>query len=131
MQGQSGVKCLCRPEDEKEEDSACQVYNEEDPTLYEEHCLAAFMLWACPFIGSGISIVFGVICALLARTVDDTTHSDSTSISPGTKIFIYIMVFGCKLIRKRLCSRAGLTCLWCRVLQYLGCTPQLRSRAHR
>lgn len=94
MYGTYGVKCLCLPEHEVEEDSACATFNAVDPTMYEEHCLAAFMLWACPFIGSGITLVFGVICALLARTVDEVETGTAGGLHPGTKVFLNIMVFG-------------------------------------
>jgi hypothetical protein len=89
-----GVKCLCLPEHEIAEDSACEIFQSDDPNMYAEHCLAAFMLWACPFIGSVITLVFGIICALLARTVDEVETGIEGGLHPGTKLFINIMVFG-------------------------------------
>jgi hypothetical protein len=95
------LKCKCPPEDEDEVESACTVWSvpdeDDDDSIreYNEHCLAAFMLWACPFIFCMISLVFGLVCTLLARTVKEVSL-DVDAIHPGNKIFIWAMLFGSK-----------------------------------
>lgn len=82
--GADGEMCCCSPHLELAADSAC------DPG--EEHCLAAFMLWAAPMMGGTIMLLFGLISVILAGAVN--MKQDAESVNHGTKIFIYMMGIG-------------------------------------
>eukprot|EP01051_Picozoa_sp_SAG22_P004167 SAG22_NODE_216_length_14937_cov_51.622995_10_plen_898_part_00 len=86
----NGEACFCPPEFEITEDSVC-----DDPD--EPHCLAVFMLWASPAMGSVMMLLLGIISGLLSRTIREVQveHDAVTDhVHTGTKIFAYIMVIG-------------------------------------
>jgi hypothetical protein len=70
--------------------TACQLAQMHDPTA---PCLPAMILYACPFVGALVSILFGYLAIQLARSVRET-ESSPTELNPVFKVAFISGFFG-------------------------------------
>ena len=79
----SGQMCCCHAA-KQSADSVC------DPG--EDSCLAAFMLWGAPVMGSVVLLLFGGICQIMAASVSEVQHDGD--MGEGTKVLVYFLGLG-------------------------------------